>query len=570
MKFRLLFLLVILFVALGPSLARSAEAHANYVSSSPAANAILLSPPASVAITLSEAARPGSPTIRVTNVTGVREDNGAATVNASRPQEIGVALLPIGPGIYTVTWTVVSAVDGHFTAGSFAFAIQNPDGSLPGPLPTTGPTTETPISPMEVALQFLGFAGLALAAGGTVLARFVWLRSGRDPAVREAGSYRISFQILLQWARAGAFAFGAAMIGLWAQSAGLEGDTGGQSFIGSPYLLSIALRLGLAVALFVVLSAAFRRSRGENPADGRGPIQAALIVAAASVVAGGIGTHAAADLSSGALGAVADMAHLGGAAVWIGGLVEIVLVRSVLQEGDGLPLARTVFAGFSRVAGYCVVLVLAGGVILTLLLVGSIDRLVETGYGWIVLAKISLVVPMLLLGYYNRRRLLPDTTETETAVESVRRLARNVRAETLLGGVVLVLAALLTSMTPAASLAQGPPQFMSLQAVAGGVRIDFEVLPYPTIAGVYTFTFLLWNATTGQAYDGGRNATLTFTLLNSTLPPQTVPVDGPHGNHFFVTTPALSQAGTWTIAFRFSRFGDFDVTTTFHVALVTG
>ena len=31
----------------------------------------------------------------------------------------------LGPGVYTVVWRVISAADGHVTAGSFAFRVRN-------------------------------------------------------------------------------------------------------------------------------------------------------------------------------------------------------------------------------------------------------------------------------------------------------------------------------------------------------------------------------------------------------------------------------------------------------------
>ena len=108
------------------------------------------------------------------------------------------------------------------------------------------------------------------------------------------------------------------------------------------------------------------------------------------------------------------------------------------------------FAGFSELAGWGVALVLGGGLVLSLILVGTLDALVGTAYGWIVLAKVSLFAPMLAIGAWNRYRVLPGSGDPATLPVSVSRLARNVRFEAVLGAVVLALAAVLTAISPVA------------------------------------------------------------------------------------------------------------------------
>src|SRR5439155_26842706 len=55
----------------------------------------------------------------------------------------------LGPGTYTVVWRVISATDGHVTAGTFAFRVRA-TGGTPEPEGTPAPleTTE-PQSPLE-------------------------------------------------------------------------------------------------------------------------------------------------------------------------------------------------------------------------------------------------------------------------------------------------------------------------------------------------------------------------------------------------------------------------------------
>jgi len=558
---------IALGLLLALALAGTAKAHALYVSSDPAADAILPSPPQAITITLSEAVEPGSPTIRVTNSSGARFDTPPVTLSADG-RTISVGLSASGPGIFTVTWTVISAEDGHFTSGSFSYAVQNPDGSLPGPLPFSGPSTSVPpISPVEVALRFLGFFGFAITFGCVILALFVWLPAGRDPGVREDASYSVGLQALIFWARVGSFAFAISMATLLMVATDLEASTVIGRLAGSPYLLSVVLGLGLSAVLFIVLSRALALSRSPGPEALRPPARGALVLSLAVIVALSAGTHAAARPGAELLGAFANGIHLAGVAIWVGGLAGLVAVRSLWRREETLPLARYAFAGFSRLAGYAIVLVIGGGAILAVLLVGSWEALVATGYGWIVLAKVSLVVPMIAFGAFNRYRLIPETADREPSATAISALARNVRAEVALGAAILVLSAVLTSMSP--NLAPtGGPQVFALSATSDGIRMDLTVTPYPTAPGVYTFSILLVDTASGQAYLGGRNGTLTFVLLNSGLPKQTVTLSGPHANHYFVTTAAMSRPGIWRVDALISRIDGFDLLATFHVPLL--
>jgi copper transport protein len=563
---RRLVLLFLLSAFAAVLLAGSAAGHAQYVSSSPAACAILPSAPSQVTVTLSEAVESGSGSIQVTDQSGARVD--APPVNQSGDgRTLSVALAPSGPGVYEVKWTAVSAVDGHFTRSSFSYEVQRVDEApQPCDLPTeTGAT----VSPLEVALRFLGFLGVAIVLGVGVLANFMWLPAGRDPDVRASRAYGLGFPVLLNVGRIAAFAFAASMVGLFAIATGLEGTSAAQGLLASPYVQSVATRIALAGILFVLLSHAFATSRSETPERSTWTLQASIGVALTAILAGSVATHAAATPTVFATaGIAADATHLAGVGLWVGGLAGIVAVRGFLREPDGAPLARIVLGRFSRLAGYAVGLVLAGGVTLSLLLVGSWDALLGTSYGWVVLGKVALFTPMIALGAFNRYRLIPKTAEA-TPVTAVRRLVANVRFETGLGVAVLILAGLLTSMTPAASLAPGPPGLFVREVTVDDLRLRLQVDPYPTTPGEYTITVLLFNATTGEQYKASEHGTrgnISFALGGAD--PTTEVLDGPHPpNHFLVVTSALSEPGNWRIDTAFTRVDGPEVRATFHITI---
>src|SRR2546422_850011 len=493
-------------LALVAVLPGNASAHANYVSSNPKPDSIFPynATPTLVSITLSETVESGAGTIHVANATGTRFDAPPVTLSdAGRTMSVGVNRT--GSGIITVTWTAISAVDGHFTAGSFAWCVQNPDPNGTGCSGAgLGATSSgAPVSPFEVGLRFIAFFGLAAALGASVLGAFMWIPAGRDPDVKETPEYRLGFA---------AIAIGSA----GTHAAAVQSLGGISSFFGI---------------------------------DPLAPLNA---------IAPAIGT-------------IADTAHIAGVALWVGGLATILATRSFLREPTSVPLARIVLGRFSAMAFYCVGLVLIGGLVLALLLVGSWDALFSSGYGWVVLAKVSLFIPMIAFGAYNRYRLIPRAAETGEPAAAFRQLTWNVRNETALGATVLVLAAILASLTPAISVFAGSTEF-TLNDTVRGIHIQMIIDPPPATANIsYTIQFLLTWASNGSAYNFGKNTSvITFrSETNVLLPPQTLPLDGPHGNHFFITTLAMSQPGTWSIQQRFGRFGN-DLITTFHVVLTGG
>ena len=558
---------MLLLTALIPG---TAAAHASYVVSNPAPDTIFPynSTPRSVSLNLSEAVEAGSGTIRVTNGTGTRFDVPPVTLSADG-RSMSVHLDPSGAGIFTVAWSAVSAADGHFTAGSFAYAVQNPDGSLPGPLPPGGPTSSgAPVSPFEVALRFIGFAGLAAALGASVLGAFMWIPAARNPGIAERPEYGLGFQVLVNMARIGAFAFALAFMGLFLLTDVLEGTGGAGSVVGSPFKVSVVLSVAVGVIFFLLLSNAFVRARKDPPAECRRHLLAGVVLGFAAIGIGSVATHAAASETLPALATLADAVHIAGVTLWVGGLATILATRSFLREPAAVPLARIVIGRFSQMAFYAVGMVLVGGLVLAILLVGTVDELLMSGYGWVVLAKVSLFAPMVTFVAYNRYRLIPKAAEASDPADAVRRLTWNVRNETILGVTVLALAALLASLPASTVLAQGAGLF-ELDATVSGIRVHMSVIPTPTAPGTYALQFYLYWASNNTPYLGGRNGTMTFKLENSNLTPQVVALEG-HGNHFFNTTAAMSKAGTWRIDAAFQRRNDLPIMATFHVVLKGG
>ncbi len=541
---------VALFLASGP-----ASAHAEFVSSSPSPFEIRTFAPTTVSVTLSEAVQASSALILVTNMSGGRVDRGPTNLSATEPTTFSVSTPGLGPSVYTVTWSAISADDGHFSVGTFYFIVRNPDGTLPGPFPEgLGAVSTEFVSPLDVGLRALEFGGFSVAFGTVMFVVLLWQPARMGLEGEAAASARDAERALLRFARLGALVYLAAIGGLWASNLVASPPATLAGAVGSAFLLSLALRVALGASLVVLVTGLLMRPPPETPRGGQLALSyAAIGVGLAAILFGSFATHSAIVDAWWPVGPLADAAHLYGVALWVGGLLAVVRARGWLLQSPSPEFAEVVLAAFSRFALLSVALVVAAGVVLGVILVGSLDALVGTEYGWIVLAKIGLLVPMVVLGVLNRRSLRPADSE-EKAPRGVPAVARRVRAEAALGAGVLVLAGFLTVLNPAA-LPPANPVF-TLSGTGGGLYAVFQVFPYPAGPGDYLFTLEAWLVSNGSYLIGAANGSASLTFLPpGGGTPSTVAMDGPHAyNHFYYGPSGnLSRPGTWGIDARIVR-----------------
>lgn len=529
---------------------RPAAAHAEFLDSTPAPYDIWNIPPTSVTITVSEAVQPGSTQIRVTDSNGTRVDVGPASLSPTDPATFSVRLASgIGPSVYTVTWSVVSADDGHLTAGTFYFMIEYRDGTLPGTWPQTGGiAVEQPISPLDVGLEAVGFLAFAAAFGASLVAALLWIPAGSELGPADLLAPAEGLRALLRLAQLGSFAFAAvAAIRVEENLAGNPGLSLGDAFA-STFLLSLAAQYVVALVLVALawrlLSLPPTPTPFEKPPWELLPLMFLGFVLILLQVAV---SHSATAVGWWPLAPVADAAHLYGAALWAGGLLAVLRVRPWLREPTPPAFAQTVLQGFSRFAMLGVVLVVSAGLVLGFVLVGSVDALVGTAYGWVVLAKGALLVPMVVVGFWNRRSLRHPEDRGRPAEETVRAVARNVRTEAALGAGVLVLAGLLVTMNPAAAPLPLNPNF-TLDTTANGLYALFQMNPWPSGPGSYIFQIIVYYAGNQTAYYAGGNASMSFRLEGGNGTWVSLPMAGPHGNHYVILdSSVIDAAGTWDV-----------------------
>ncbi len=169
-----------LTLAVAPS-ALAHAAHARYVSSDPAANAVVKAAPTTVTIHFAEPVNPGGSGVVIYDAQ-YHVVSGAAQVKQNDLATLRVPMTGDGSEVYLVVWHTVSATDGDPDAGAFSFFV-NASGSsdLAPKTPTTTPSQATSGAPIWLAV-LIGLIGLVIGLAGGV----AWARRARSAQTEEA------------------------------------------------------------------------------------------------------------------------------------------------------------------------------------------------------------------------------------------------------------------------------------------------------------------------------------------------------------------------------------------------
>ncbi|HYL79911.1 MAG TPA: CopD family protein, partial [Candidatus Acidoferrum sp.] len=154
----------------------------------------------------------------------------------------------------------------------------------------------------------------------------------------------------------------------------------------------------------------------------------------------------------------ADAIHLLATGGWLGGLLSLALLlrqAKALPGGAGIDVSREATRRFSLLGLISVAALGVTGAVNGWILVGDIPRLVGTPYGWLLLAKLTLLLPLIAIAACNLLRVKPRLLAMPTADFQdlfqivLRRLTRNVLAEASLGAAILLVVGALGITAPA-------------------------------------------------------------------------------------------------------------------------
>jgi len=482
-------LLVVLTVVL--ALPAAAWGHASLLATQPQASGVLAQPPTQVRLTYSERIEPRFAVISVTDAQGNQEMVGSPATAPDDVNSIFIKLHTLKQGWYLVWWRVISA-DGHPVRGAFTFAV----GPSPGPppqfvIPSLGESAATPsLVTSRWALLLAVLASVGLLAFRAVVARPLQVKGGDERALQ---SVTIAAGIALAVALVAApvyLVLATAEFSLrpWTDLGAivpLVRDSGfGRSFSD---LWAVLALLALASAVALALD---RPGRARRTGEALLAIVGAGGCAAAVLVFPGLAGHPATTSPVGLMLAL-DWAHLAAAAIWIGGLLGLLVLAAATEPGRRVAALAVVVPRFSRAAMASVALLLTTGIVASIVHLPTLASLWQTNYGLALIAKSSLLACALVLGAINNLRSRPrlvaavqrrDQALGEGAASLLRRLVLGESA--LLAGAVAA-AAILTSLAPPSSAlaklgktdAHVGPGAVAETFTRGGVRIQVGIRP---------------------------------------------------------------------------------------------
>ncbi|MBJ7596788.1 MAG: copper resistance protein CopC/CopD [Candidatus Dormibacteraeota bacterium] len=273
--------------------ARPVEAHATVVASQPPAGERLSSTPGVVNLQFSE------PLNRTLSHASVSTPDGRRFQSeVTSEQGIQIPLPVNGPGVYRVSWTTVSAVDGHVLSGGFEFGVgvsPNASGEAASDRPT--------VTQLALATaRWVEFLGLLLAIGMLLLSRL-----GRHPPSLKWVRMRPALPL------AAALAAGSIVVigeSLTAGQAPSLADVAAYLSNG-PAGYARVLRLGAELVALLFAAEA-------------GP---AAIVAVGVALVGLAGAGHAASVRPAFVGVLVDALHLVAAGIWAGGILALAGLR---------------------------------------------------------------------------------------------------------------------------------------------------------------------------------------------------------------------------------------------------
>ena len=515
----------------------AASAHATLESSSPADGQSVPASPSEIRITFSEAVTTISGGLSVLDADGKTIDVGNSEVVDGRTLVAPISET-LSDGTYVTTYRVLSA-DGHPVSGSLLFGVGE------GALDRSAQPSSSGDRLWEIIggiSRFIMYLAALIAAGVAFFLAFIHDRA--------EDRWRI-----VPFVRIGSLLALLSATGIVMSQAALLTGKGASAVTDSNVLRDVLNQnLGWSLALLMIGLAAVHLSTDipKKVASNSLALSGGLAVTVSFAVWG----HAT-ELSPKAISLAADAIHATAAALWLGGLVGLVMVLS-LRTPESVRATAGIISRFSLMAFWSVIALAIAG--LTLTITGSdasLNSILTTTWGQLVLAKIGLTLIVVLIAAWNRRTLVPSLiSPTENNGELAVRwatLLRTIRAEAVLLVAVVALTAIVVNVPPArtAVVAKTDRVDITQRVDTGNVQLSVD----PAIVGPNTVAVRYADGT-GQPINVANSMSIEFSQPSAGLEPITRLVPASEPGVFMIQGNELSIPGTWTITIAV-RTGDF-------------
>ncbi len=575
-----------LFLALAIAwlaLAAPALAHANLVRSEPAANSAQKTPPTAARLWFTEDVEPSFSSVQVLDRSGTQVDKGDSHRMADDPKGMQISLNPLPQGLYTVVWKTTSAVDGHVTAGSFAFTVGDVPLAESSPrqvMSLVDSALAADASPplYQVAVRWLNLLLLTLLVGAlmfplVILFPAVRALATRQPILTVYRSYlrgdKIDAGMSLDEGRTRwlafiriAFVLFVVMTFVTLVAQAFAVGTGVESVVrvltATRFGIIWLFRIALLIALGFIL---WRVPTSWNDAHPGRTFLTAAAIGLLLLVTQSLNSHDAALDAPPVLPFLTDWVHLLGVVVWVGGLVQLLVVAPVLIARRPRLLASLV-STFSLVAFTMVGAVIITGIYSAYLQVGSLDAFFATLYGTTLFIKLVLILPLLALGALNLIVTRPFAAQVIDArvPAFARRFDVAVALEVLLAAAVLLVVGAMTSLAPAKSAYNPSPALFVETLRAEDLYVTLGIAP--GLVGTNDFDIKVRDLN-GAPVTNATVVRLLATMRDMGMGTQEVPATNQGNGHYTLHADMLSMVGNWDLGVLVRRGGVDDVRASF-------
>lgn len=504
---------IVLALPAGVVMAGPAAAHANLLETTPAPDSVLDAAPESIVLRFTEPVQTSAGGVSVFGPAGERVDRGAV----DRAEDGEVLDVPIDAGAegsYTVAWRVTSE-DGHTISGAFVFHV----GLVTGAVEIDDSTPVAVVAGGYVG-RWLAFAGTLVALGSVLVQLLVGAGDG--------GMHRVRRLALV----ASGAAIGGALLALVAAAA----EAGGRDLAGGVSLAGdfvfdqrsgrlLAVRVIAALALFALLTVSWVWRRG---------VVLLLLPIGASLLVSSLAGHAWTTSSRG-MAVASDVIHQAAVGLWVGGAVALTVALGVVADRERL--ARRFSATALAAAG----VVAVSGSISGWAQLRSIEALLWTGYGQLLMLKLAGFGVLIYIGWWNRTKLV---AVVERSAEPLR---RSLRVESAVAAAVLAVTTALVVQPPGRLTVDRP-----FNTTVAEADLTLQVTVEPANAGANDLHLYFFEA------DGVTTATVDAVEIQATtgsLPPRRLTVTPITPSHVTAYGASLSSSGTWTLEVSAAQAG---------------
>ncbi len=498
----------------------------------PGAGSALASAPNSVDLRFTETVEPELSSISLVAANGKPIDLGPVVVDPGdrhliRADVANSALLD--PGVYTVVWGAYSAEDGHASSGSFSFSFGT------GEAPPQGGAGLADVTSWSIAGTWLELIGLVLLAGFAVFR--LTSGSAEDGAAAAHRTVVVALPAI-------------AIVGAGMSLRAREADITGESMLGGLHtdtvvdlLDSTYGRAWLArlVVLFCALAAAWLLPRF----PGKQIVSLLAVCGFAGLATIALSGHAGA-VDRAWLAASVDLVHMSAAAIWLGGLLGLLLTLSPAVESE---VDRRLLTRQGNRFLIAVVIVILAGIASAWWHIDGRRSALQTDYGRTLLIKVAIVAGILGVAWYNRRVL-------QARPGRPRWIPLAIGVELVLGMVVLLFSADLSQTPPANQPLIVPVAARALEVSQSATSGTSTVSLSGILTGDPTDV-----VTVSVSPDSDLQRVIIHSSLSSTEAGEPIgdrfdatPVDGRTGGYVF---PAgrLGIAGPWELDITIRRAG---------------